>query len=151
MDPNSPSSQELSHPYSARAFLIPLRPNPSKETIVKYPEREACPILDRLYWDMFCWRPAKGECCVEAMVVFFFWLFNDKRLLVMVPLLFLIMFMSYVLFDWHIVVYAGFYACVCVVSCMCKCPITEIVRIVICQGKGTGAPPLLQMTVLDSR
>ena len=148
---NGQGSQEISHPYAARAFLIPLRPNPSKETIVTYLKREACPIPDRLYRGMFYWQPAKRECCVEAMVVFFFWFINVKRLLVMVPLLFLIMFMSYVFFDWYIVVYTGFYACVRVVSCMCRCPITEIVGIVIFQGEGMGAPPLLQTTALDSR
>ena len=59
-------------------------------------------------------------------------------------------YLSYIFSDRYIIAYTGFYACVCIVLCLCRCPFTWSVRIVTSQSKGTGATFLLQQLALDS-
>lgn len=59
--------------------------------------------------------------------------------------------LSYIFSDWYIIASTRFYACIRVVLCVCRCPITEIVGIVTGRGKGIRATSLLRTLVLESK
>ena len=127
--PKSHQSLMLQEPW-----FIPLRPNPSKEIVVETSEERGLSYPWQASSRRVPLATLRRRIQRQGYGCILLWLINDKWLLVMVPLLLFIMMMSYVFSDWHIVAYTGFYACVCYVSCVRKCPVTDIVRIVICRS-----------------
>ena len=127
--PKSHPSLMLQEPW-----FIPLRPNPSKDIIVETFEERGLSHSRQAISRRVLLVTLRRRIQRQNLVVIFLWLINNKWLLVMVPLLLLFIMMSYVLSDWYIVASTRFYTCVCFVSCVCRCPIMEIVRIVIFQS-----------------
>ena len=106
-------------------WSIPLRPNPREEIIVKTSGERGFSHPWQALLRHVLLTTLRRIIQRQSYGCILLWLINDKRLLVMAPLLLLFMMMSYVLFDWNIVAYTGFYACVCFVSRMCRCLITD--------------------------
>ena len=137
---SSPLQASLQVPKSHQSLMlqepwfIPLRPNLSNQLIVETSEERGLSHPRQASLRRVPLATLRRRIQRHSYGCILLWLINDKRLLVMVPLLLLTMMMSYVFSDWHIVAYTRFYACVCFVSCVCRCPIAEIMRIVICRS-----------------
>ena len=132
--PLQASSQESSEPYATRALIHSLKAKSKQGDYCRDIRRERLVLSPIGFFETCSAGDPPKENSTSELGCILLWLINDKRLLVMVPLLLMIMIMSYVFSDWHIVAYTGFYACVCCVSCVYRCPVTKIVRIVICHS-----------------
>ena len=113
---------------AARALIVLIEPNQKQGDYSQDIQRERLVPSPTGFFETCSASDLPKENSASEPGCILLWLINNKQLLVMVPLLLMIMVMSYVFSDWHIVAYTRFYACVCCVSCVCRCLVTEIVR-----------------------